>query len=144
MPDWNTLLWIAASVADAAVVNHNGIKTILASDFITFSIKGNPVFSKGSKSLSKNPPDCPILTNWVFDNFILADEPFAKALRSLETCASVNNNLCGKLFSSLESPTTFDERFKVTSVEIFIADFYLLSCELENFSFNVLYWVILY
>ena len=39
-----------------------------------------------------------------FDNFILADELFGKALRSFETCALVNNNLCGKLFSSLESP----------------------------------------
>ena len=28
-----------------------------------------------------NPSDCLILCNWVFDNFILADEPFAKALR---------------------------------------------------------------
>ena len=27
----------------------------------------------------------------------LGDEPFAKALRSLETCVSVNNNICGKL-----------------------------------------------
>ena len=47
---------------------------------------------------------------------ILADEPFAKALRNFETCVLVNNSLCGKLFSSLESPTTFDEIFKVLSV----------------------------
>ena len=55
-----------------------------------------------------------------FDNLILADEPFAKALRSLETCVVVNNNLCGKLVSSLESLTTFEEIFKVTSVPFFI------------------------
>ena len=30
--------------------------------------------------------------------------------------SNVNNNLCGKLVSSLELPITFDERFKVTSV----------------------------
>ena len=64
-----------------------------------------------------------------FDNFILADEPFAKALRSFETCVLVNNNLCGKFFSSLESLTTFDEVFKVTSVPFFIPSFNLLSCE---------------
>ena len=58
-----------------------------------------------------------------FDNFILADELFAKALRSLETCVLVNNYLRGKLFSSLESPTTFDEIFfNVTSVPFFIPD----------------------
>ena len=44
---------------------------------------------------------------------MLADEPFAEALRSLETCVSVNNNFCGKLVSSLKSPIKFDERFKV-------------------------------
>ena len=43
---------------------------------------------------------------WVY-NFILAEESFAKALRDFETCVLVNNNLCGKLFSSLESPTAF-------------------------------------
>ena len=65
-----------------------------------FPIKGNPVFSIGPKSLPKNPPDCPILCNWVFESFVFADEPFAKALRIFETCVSVNYNLCGKLFSS--------------------------------------------
>ena len=34
--------------------------------------------------------------------FTLADEPFAKALQIFENCALVNNNLCGKLVSSLE------------------------------------------
>ena len=67
--------------------------------------KGNPVFS-----------DCPILCNSIFDNFILAEELFPKGLRSFETYVLVNNNLCRKLFSSLESPTTFDESFKVISV----------------------------
>ena len=85
------------------------LKTLLANGFNTFFIKGNPVFSNGPKIPPKNPPNCPILSNWVFDNFILADDPFAKDLRSFETCVLVNNSLCGKLFSSLESPTTIDE-----------------------------------
>ena len=38
-----------------------------------------------------------------------------KVLQSLKICVLVNNNLYGKLVLSLESPTTFDERFKVTS-----------------------------
>ena len=82
--DPNILLWIAASFADAAAVNPNGIKTLLGNDLITFSIKIHAVFSNGPKSLHKNPPDCPILCNWVFDNLILAEELFAKALRSFE------------------------------------------------------------
>ena len=45
---------------------------------------------------SINYPDCTILENWVFENFILADKPFAKALRIFEACVSVNNNLCGE------------------------------------------------
>ena len=46
-------------------------------------------------------------------------------------CTLVNDYLCGKLISSLESLTTFDERFKDTSVPIFIPDFKLLSWELK-------------
>ena len=67
------LFWIAGSVAGVAAVNPNGIKTFLANGLSTFFIKDNPVFSNGPKSLLKNPPDCPILDNWVFDSFILDD-----------------------------------------------------------------------
>ena len=78
-------LWIAASFADATAVNSNGFKIFLASGLSTFFIKGNPVFSNGPKSLSKNSQDCPVLCNWAFDNFIL-----------------VNDSWCRKLFSSWE------------------------------------------
>ena len=52
-----------------------------------------------------------------FDNFILAEQLFANAFPSFETCVLVNNNLCGKITSSLELPTILDERFKVTSLK---------------------------
>ena len=70
---------------------------------------------------------------------MLADKLFAKAFRSLKTCVLVNNNLCGKIFSTLELPTAFDERFKVTSVPFFIPDFNLLNYQIDNFTFKVLY-----
>ena len=54
---------MAASVADAAVVNPNGNKILLANGLITFFIKDKPNFSNGRRSLPKNPPDCPILCN---------------------------------------------------------------------------------
>ena len=79
-------------MADASAVNHYGIKTLLANAFNKFVIKDNPGFSNDPKSLPKNPPDYPILCNCVFDNFILADDLFAKALRILETCVLVSNN----------------------------------------------------
>ena len=66
-------------------------------------------------------------------------ELFAKALRSFESCVLVNNNLWRKLFSSLESL----KRFKVILVPFFYCIFNLLSCELDNFTFKVLYWDIL-
>ena len=87
---------------------------LLANGLTIFSIKGS-----GPKSLLGNPLYCTILCNWIFDNFILADEPFtknkpfAKVLRSFETCVLVDKNLCRILFSLLEAPNTFDERFKV-------------------------------
>ena len=45
----------------------------------------------------------------VFESFILADGPFAKALQIFETCVSVNNILCRKLVSSSKFPIKFDE-----------------------------------
>ena len=123
-------MWIAASVAGASAFNPNGIKTLLANDLRTFPIKGNLVFSNGLKLLPKNLPDCPILCNWVFDNFIFADELFEEVLGSLEIYVLVTNNLCAKLLSPLESSTLFDGIFKVTSVPFFIPEFKLLSCEL--------------
>ena len=132
LPDPNIFIRIAASVlaaaAAAAAVMSNDVKTLLANGLNTFLIKGNPNFSNGPKRLPKSPPDCTISGNWIFDNFILADETFAKALRSFKTSVLVNNNLCGKIFSSLESSITFDESFKVTSVPLFIPNFNLLSC----------------
>ena len=77
-PDPKIFLWIAVFVADAAVVNPNGIKTLLSNGFNTFFIKAKPVFCNGPRSLSKNPPDSPIF------NFILADEPFEKLYEALK------------------------------------------------------------
>ena len=57
---------------------------ILANGLNTFPIKGNPVFNNAPRSLPRNPHDCPILCKWVFDNFISADEPFAKAFKALK------------------------------------------------------------
>ena len=89
VPDLSIVLWIAASVAYAAVVNPNGIKTLLANGFNTFFIKDSLGFSKSPKNI---PPNCNSLCNSVFENFILADETFAKALQNIGTCVLFNNN----------------------------------------------------
>ena len=67
-----------------------------------------------------------------------------KTLKHKYPYLSVNNDLCGKLVSPLELLITFDGRFKVISVPFFIPDFNLLSYKLEEFTFKVLYSVILY
>ena len=56
-------------------------------------------------------------------------------MNHLQTYVLVNNNLFGKLVSSLEFPIKFDERIKVTSVPFFVPDFNLLSCELDHFTY---------
>ena len=66
---------------------------------VNFYVKDNPVFNNDPKLLPKSSPYCPILFNWIFDNFILADKPFAKDLRSFKVCILANKNLCRKLFS---------------------------------------------
>ena len=83
----------------------------------------NPLISGSVISYRAYSPDWIVLDNWVFQNFILADEPFAEALRILENRVSVHKNLCGKLVLSLELPVKFNERFKVISVSYFIAGF---------------------
>ena len=59
----NFFLCIPASAADAAAVNPNGTKTLLANDLFTLFIRGNPVLSNGPKSQPRNPPDCIIFDN---------------------------------------------------------------------------------
>ena len=51
---------IPASAADAAAVNHKGIKTFLAKGLIIFLISSNPILSK-KKRLPKITPDCIVL-----------------------------------------------------------------------------------
>ena len=97
-------LCVPASAADAAAVNPKEINTLLANAVITFFISGNPVFNKGPSNLPKNPPDCIIFDNWVFENLMSTDKLLANALRMLETCLFVSNNSCGKFVLLLESP----------------------------------------
>ena len=129
---------IPASAADVAAVNLKGIKTLLANGLIIFFIKGNPVFSNGPR----NPLDCTILDNWVFDKLISVQDLLEKALRRFSTCLSVSNNLWGKLVSSW--PTIFNDNLKNSPVSLFIAEFNLLSCEFDSFTFKLFYCLILY
>ena len=75
--------------------------------------------------LAKRSSYCTILGSRVFHNFVLADEPFAKALRRLEFCALADKTLREKLLSSLESSVTFSDRFEVISVPLL---FLILIC----------------
>ena len=81
----------------------------------------------------RRSPDNIIFDSWAFKNFALADEQFAKALQILETCVSINYDWCGKLVPSLESPITFDERFKVTSVTLFYSWFWFIKLRIRQF-----------
>ena len=99
--------------------------------------------SNSPRSLPKNPRGCTIWDSWVFENFVLSDELLRKGFQSVETCLSVTNTLCGKLVSSLVSSITNDESFKLTLILRFIPDFNLISYKLVNFTFKLLYQVIL-
>ena len=48
------------------------------------------------------------LRSSAFENFIFADNSFAKAFQIFGTCVLVNHNLCGKLASSLKLELVFD------------------------------------
>ena len=53
--DPRIFFWIAESVADAAVINPKGIKTLLARDVNTFLVNSKPTFVRVPKKVS-NPP----------------------------------------------------------------------------------------
>ena len=63
--------------------------------FFSFSFFFSFFSAKRLRIKSRNPPNCAILDSWVFDNFRLADELFAKALQTLEACLLVSYNFCG-------------------------------------------------
>ena len=56
-------LCIHASPVDAAAVNPNGIKKLLANSLFTFFINANPVTDNGPRSLPINPSSYIILDN---------------------------------------------------------------------------------
>ena len=61
-----------------------------------------------------------------FENLISADELLANVLRIFKTCLLGDNDLCGKLDSSLESPIVLGDNLNNSSLSFFIADFKLL------------------
>ena len=67
-----------------------------------------------------------------------------KALRKFATCLLVTKNLRGKLVLFSGLPIIFDDDLKTASISFFTADFNLLSCEFDSFTFKLFYWVILY
>ena len=84
----------------------------------TFAPVASNATSLAYNSSTRIPPDCIILERWVFENVIVAAKPFVKALQIFGTCVLVNN-LCGESAESLELPTIFDEKFKVSRVPLF-------------------------
>ena len=56
-------LEIAASVADVAAVNPNGVRTLLTNGLSALPTKSKRVFNNGPKNLTKKPSDCRILCN---------------------------------------------------------------------------------
>ena len=74
--------------------------------------------------------------NWVFDNFKLAEELFAKALQSFETCVLVT--LIIRITNNIW--WNFQRYFST----IFYSIFYISNLWILNFKFKVLHYVILY
>ena len=141
VPDPKLFFFIPASAADATNVYQIEIITLVTNGLIKFFINDNPVFRL--RSLLRKPPDCITLDNWVFDS-LRVGELLAKALRKFVTCLLVNNDLDGKLVSFLGLAIIFDDNLKTVLVSFFIADFNLLSCEFDSFTFKLFYWLILH
>ena len=89
LSDLKNLFWIAASVAEVTAFNQKGTEMLLHNGLSKFLIKSRPTFSNCPESLLRNSPNCIILDSLVFQNFILADEPFPKIFgKFLNLCIS--------------------------------------------------------
>ena len=55
----------------------------------TYFINGKPNFVN-IQNLPRNPLDCSVLESSVFDNFVVANKLFAKALQSFRTSLAVS------------------------------------------------------
>ena len=132
VPGSKIFLCIPASASDAASVsNSNDIKTLLANGWSKFFNNGKSAFTNRPRSLPRNPLNCTNSGSWVFDSFTLTDELFAETLQRFATCLLL-------IIIYVENKT------HQNYLSLFIADFNLLSCEFDNFTFRLSYWVILY
>ena len=74
IPDPNIFLYIAASVPDAAAINPNGIKTLLANGFNTFLLTAIQFLVMVLKFYPKILLIFLLYATEYFNNFILAEE----------------------------------------------------------------------
>ena len=117
-PNREFLLWIPVSAADATAVNPSGIKTFLDNVLSTFKVTELSLVDQEVYQfilLILFFMDADSFDNFIFENyFINYYKLFSWSLQSFESCLSVNNHLCGRLVSTLESPIIFDDSFRVT------------------------------
>ena len=92
------------------------MKMLLANGLSTSFINDKRIFSNESRCLVAKLLDCSISDIWVCDDLILANKSLANALRSLQTCLSVSDNLSGILLSSLDSSMIFNDSIKFSQV----------------------------
>ena len=77
------------SAANATAVKPSGIKIHSTNNLCTYFINGKPNFVN-IQNLPRNPLDCSVLESSVFDNFVVANKLFAKALQSFRTSLAVS------------------------------------------------------
>ena len=117
MPDPNIFFWIAATVADAAIVHPNGIRTLLANGVSLFFINGKSTFINGPRSIPGNSPNCTMLDKRVFDNFSLAYESIKKSKYWFHLCAFTFDWYLFQLIMHLNSDLSCRNGFTLSSVD---------------------------
>ena len=130
LPDPNMFLWIAASIADAAAVNPNRIKTILANRLTTFPIKAIQFLVMVLKVCLEI---LLIFLFYVIEFLISFISWRIICKRFWKFCVLVNNTLCGKLFSSWDLTTAIDERFTSYFRNIFHSRFEFIKLRIRKF-----------
>lgn len=87
----NISLWIPANAGDAAAPNPNDLSTPLVNSVSMFLANGKLILSNGQRSLPGDSLYWKVLDIFIFDNFELIAELFAKVLLTFKICVSVSN-----------------------------------------------------
>ena len=122
---------IPASIAEAAAIIPNGVKTSFAKEIATFINEPANLLNNDPK----NSPDWIILEIWALESFKSVEILLLKVFLSFVFYLVVNNHWCGRSFSL----SIFKLILRAVPFLLLTAIFNFFSCVSDNLIFTLVY-----